>query len=246
MAMKDGGAGRRGGRDVGVGFSSGPVGDAAVLARRSFACQTGASRARAASARRRAAWPQCSAAGQAEAMAILMRRTLTRTSAPILRNLRRMVPAWAASRPRVLGALHRVAEIADLEGDARQRRGGLRLRFLDLDLRELLLDAADLVLELALRELRLAQVGFVRLLGLLELRGVDAEIGLQLLQLARERAGQLQVAGAVVGEDAALELLRAPALTFTWLLSRSATPAIRASARLYCVILCGTPGAPLP
>ena len=60
MAMKDGGAGRRGGRDVGVGFSSGPVGDAAVLARRSFACQTGASRARAASARRRAAWPQCS------------------------------------------------------------------------------------------------------------------------------------------------------------------------------------------
>ena len=38
MAMKDGGAGRRGGRDVGVGFSSGPVGDAAVLARRSFAC----------------------------------------------------------------------------------------------------------------------------------------------------------------------------------------------------------------
>ena len=34
---------------------------------------------------------------------------------------------------------------------------GFRLRFLDLDLRELLLQAANLVLELALRELGLPQ-----------------------------------------------------------------------------------------
>ena len=38
------------------------------------------------------------------------------------------------------------------------------------------------------------------------------EIGLELLQLARERAGQLEVAGRVVGEDAPLEILRARGL----------------------------------
>src|SRR4029450_13136522 len=85
-------------RDLFVGFSGGPVGDAAGLARRSFACQAGEARALAASARRRAAMPHCSAAGQAEAMAILMRRTLTRTSAPILRSLRRMVPQVASAK----------------------------------------------------------------------------------------------------------------------------------------------------
>ena len=41
----------------------------------------------AAMARRIAARPQSWAAGQADAMAILMRRTLMRTSAPILRKL---------------------------------------------------------------------------------------------------------------------------------------------------------------
>ena len=118
----------------------------------------------------------------------------------------------------------------------RQRRGRFRLRFLDLDLRELLLEPADLVLELALRELRLAHVRVVGFLGLLQLGGVDGEVGLELLQLARERAGELHVAGAVIGQDAPLELLRAVGLAFTWPFSRSATPAMLASARLYCVI----------
>jgi hypothetical protein len=49
----------------------------------------------AAIASRIAARPQSCAAGQADAMAILMRRTLTRTSAPILSSLRRMVPQVA-------------------------------------------------------------------------------------------------------------------------------------------------------
>src|SRR5215203_7094216 len=95
-----------------VVFSSGPSGDAAVLARRSFACQTGAARAFAASARRRAAWPQCSAAGQAEAMAILMRRTEMRTNAPILRNLRRMVPQVALAKAVSARAMRRIAQIS--------------------------------------------------------------------------------------------------------------------------------------
>ena len=50
----------------------------------------------AAMARRIAARPQSWAAGQADAMAILMRRTLMRTSAPILRSLSRMVPQVAS------------------------------------------------------------------------------------------------------------------------------------------------------
>src|SRR5271157_5225453 len=37
-------------------------------------------------------------AGQADAMAILMRRTLMRTSAPILRSLSRMVPQVACAK----------------------------------------------------------------------------------------------------------------------------------------------------
>ena len=118
-----------------------------------------------------------------------------------------------------------------------ERRGGFGLRFLDLDLRELLLEAADLVLELALRELGLPEVRLVGLFGLLQLLESTVEVGLELLQLARERAGQLHVAGAVVGQDPPLEVLRRAALPFTWPFSRSATPAILASARLYCVIL---------
>src|SRR6184192_592499 len=90
----------------------GQGGDAAVLARRGFACQTCAARAFAASARRRAAWPQCSAAGQAEAMAILMRRTEMRTNAPILRNLRRMVPQVALANAVSARAMRRIAQIS--------------------------------------------------------------------------------------------------------------------------------------
>src|SRR6185437_9741201 len=56
------------------------------------ACQAGAARALAASHKRRAARPHSSAAGEADAMAILMRRTETRTSAPIFSSLRRMLP----------------------------------------------------------------------------------------------------------------------------------------------------------
>jgi hypothetical protein len=47
--------------------------------------------------RRRAALPRSAAAGQLDAIAILMRRTLMRTSAPILSSLRRMVPQLAAA-----------------------------------------------------------------------------------------------------------------------------------------------------
>ncbi len=68
--------------------------DAAVVSRCGGACQAGEPRALAA-ARRTAAQPQTSAAGQLDAIAILMRRTLTRTSAPILSSLRRMVPQLA-------------------------------------------------------------------------------------------------------------------------------------------------------
>ena len=46
---------------------------------------------------RRAARPHSSAAGQAAAIAILMRRTEMRTSAPIFRSLRRIVPQVASS-----------------------------------------------------------------------------------------------------------------------------------------------------
>ena len=52
----------------------------------------------AAIASRIAARPQSCAAGQADAMAILMRRTLTCTSAPILSSLRRIVPQVALAK----------------------------------------------------------------------------------------------------------------------------------------------------
>src|ERR1019366_5066081 len=64
--------------------SDGPWDDAAVVTRRGGACQAGEPRAVAAAMRRTAAQPQMRAAGQLDAIAILMRRTLTRTSAPIL------------------------------------------------------------------------------------------------------------------------------------------------------------------
>src|SRR5258705_2075255 len=93
-----------------VGFSEGPVGDAAVLARGGGAGQIGAARARAASARRRAARPQSSAAGHAEAIPTLIRRTEMRTSAPILRNLRRMVPQVASAKAVSARAMRRNAQ----------------------------------------------------------------------------------------------------------------------------------------
>src|SRR5436190_5256786 len=68
--------------------------DAAVVTRRGVACQGGEPRALVAALRRMAAQPQTGAAGQADAIAILMRRTLMRTSAPILNSLRRMGRRW--------------------------------------------------------------------------------------------------------------------------------------------------------
>src|SRR5216684_3156324 len=73
----------------------GPGDDAAFVARCGAACQAGEPRALAAALRRMAASPQIWATGQPDAIAILMRRTLMRASAPILRNLRRMVPQVA-------------------------------------------------------------------------------------------------------------------------------------------------------
>src|SRR5271169_6262509 len=70
-------------------------GDAAWVTRCGGACQAGEARALAAAARRLAAQPQAWAAGHADAIATLMRRTLTRTRAPILSSLRRMVPQVA-------------------------------------------------------------------------------------------------------------------------------------------------------
>ena len=64
-------------------------------ARHGGACQAGAPRALTAALRRVAAAPQTAAAGQPDAIAILMRRTLMRTRAPIFMSLRRMVPQLA-------------------------------------------------------------------------------------------------------------------------------------------------------
>ena len=65
------------------------------FARCGAACQTGEARALAAALRRRAAVLHVAAAGQPDAIAIFMRRTLIRTSAPIFNSLRRMVPQLA-------------------------------------------------------------------------------------------------------------------------------------------------------
>jgi hypothetical protein len=58
-------------------------------------CQVGEARALAAAARRTAASPQMGAVGQADAIAILMRRTLMLTSAPTFSSLSRMLPQLA-------------------------------------------------------------------------------------------------------------------------------------------------------
>ena len=44
-----------------------------------------------------------------------------------------------------------------------------------------------------------SQFGLIRLLGFLQLLGIGAEIRLQFLQLPRERAGKVPVAGTVIG-----------------------------------------------
>src|SRR5882672_1189745 len=108
---------RDGGAECAVGvliFSGlrGPVGVTARLARCGDASQTGEPRALAASARRRAARAQSSAAGQAEAMAIRTRRTEMRISAPILRSLRRMVPQVAFAKTVLVRPMRRSAQIS--------------------------------------------------------------------------------------------------------------------------------------
>ena len=65
----------------------GPRGGAAALARCGDACQAGEARALAAALSRIAARPRMAAAGQPEPIATLIRRTLIRTSAPILSSL---------------------------------------------------------------------------------------------------------------------------------------------------------------
>src|SRR5258705_7366003 len=69
--------------------------DAAFVARCDDGYQRGEARGFAAAARRTAASPQAVAAGHADAIATLMRRTLMGMRAPILSSLRRMVPQVA-------------------------------------------------------------------------------------------------------------------------------------------------------
>src|SRR5450432_116459 len=75
-----------------------PGDGAASVTHRGSACHAGEARAKAAIASRMAARAQSWAAGQADAIAILMRRTLTRTIAPILSSLRRIVPQVALAK----------------------------------------------------------------------------------------------------------------------------------------------------
>src|SRR6202521_6475489 len=87
----------------------GPGDEAAIVARCGAACQAGEARAFAAAARRVAASPQTWAAGQPDAIATLMRRTLMRTRAPILSSLRRMVPQVALANSVSWRPIRRVA-----------------------------------------------------------------------------------------------------------------------------------------
>ena len=84
------------------------------VSRRDGACHAGEARARAASARRIAARRQSRAAGQADAMAILTRRTLMRTSAPTLSSLRRMVPQVACANAVSCRPIRRRAHSSEL------------------------------------------------------------------------------------------------------------------------------------
>src|SRR5947209_18854646 len=73
--------------------------DDAGFSRSGAACQAGEPRAFAAAVRRTAAVRQAGAGGQPDAIALLRRRPLTVTSAPILSRLRRMGPQVAWSHP---------------------------------------------------------------------------------------------------------------------------------------------------
>src|SRR5512144_2327324 len=111
----DGGGGA--GCAAGIGFvclvsAVGLVDEAAEWARRGVACQAGEARALVASARRRAARPHSWAAGQAEAMAILMRRQEMRTSAPIFKSLSLMVPQVASAKAVSARPMRRIAQIS--------------------------------------------------------------------------------------------------------------------------------------
>src|SRR4029453_13431136 len=93
-------------------FSVGLGGDAGFVTGPRGACQAGEARALAAAARRLAAQPQVWAAGHAEAIATLMRRTLTRTRAPILSSLRRMLPQVAFANGVCCNPMRRKAQMS--------------------------------------------------------------------------------------------------------------------------------------
>src|SRR5437764_5140957 len=103
--------GARGARLVGAfsGVSVGRLVGAAQWSRRGNACHAGEARAVAAAASRTATRVQSWATGQADAIAILMRRTLMRTSAPTLSSLRRMVPQVASARAVSWSPIRRIA-----------------------------------------------------------------------------------------------------------------------------------------
>ena len=84
-----------------------------MMTRSRSACQAGEARACAAARRRRAARPHTAAAGQPEAMAILMRRTLMRTSAPIFNSLSRTLALGVSCLPLVPRPIHDVFRISN-------------------------------------------------------------------------------------------------------------------------------------
>ena len=84
--------------------------------------------------------------------------------------------------------LHGVSEVADVERDAAQGCGCFGLRFLDLDLRELLLKSIDLVLEFFLSHLRLSKVRLVGILRFLQLVGIRCQVRLEFLKLTSQSA----------------------------------------------------------
>jgi len=84
--------------------------------------------------------------------------------------------------------LHRVSEVADIERDAAQGRSGFGLRFLDLDLRKLLLKSIDLVLEFFLTHLGLSKVRLVGIFRFLKLVGIRGQVRLEFLKFTSQSA----------------------------------------------------------
>src|SRR5689334_2405583 len=84
--------------------------DAAAVGCCGGACHAGEPRALAAAMRRAAAQLQIAATGHPDAIAILMRRTLMRTSAPILSSLRRIVPQLALANGVQCSPIRRTAQ----------------------------------------------------------------------------------------------------------------------------------------